>query len=254
MSGLFAYNLRMIAAKIVSVSFLTGLLGLLVYGQSAEIIMKAPKKIQTPSKIKQIIKTRITETRTVDFDGDGRLDFLVFVRTIKNGEVEDADGAVGTEIWISSTFKIVRRTRRMNAAFDDRWFVNLDEDRIPEIVYALLYDDSSEYSIYKQDLKAGKDTLLFDFNPVLVDYSRRNKMFWGYAWDVTNIKARYYRGEIQILASTSYRFDDEEEPRDGFKLRPVVFFSGKTTQPESVLSQIQDSQWRSLASLTRAVR
>ena len=217
------------------------------------LVMQFPKKIATPLKIKQLIKDKITETRTVDFDGDGKLDYLVFVRTVKKPYIADEDGAVGTETWVTSDFKIVKQERKENSSFHDRWFINLDDDPMPEVFYALLYEDSSEYSIYKQNFK-DKDTLLFDLNPVISDASRQNKNYWGYAWDISNIQARYQDGEIQILCSLKYKFEYEDELRSGQKINPVIFFTGKTTQPDSIVENIEGKQWLSLEAIIESVR
>lgn len=144
------------------------------------LVMRFPKKIATPLKIKKLIKDKITETRTVDFNGDGKLDYLVFVKTVKKLQIEDEAGTTGIETWITSGFKIVKREQRLNSAFHDRWFINLDDDPMPEVFYALLYEDSSEYSIYKQNFN-GKDKLLFNLNPVISDATRQNKNYWGFA-------------------------------------------------------------------------
>lgn len=202
----------------------------------AQSAMKAPATIPTPTKIKRLVKGNITEVKTVDFDGDGKNDYIVRVR---NGNPIDSD-VYGSEIWIDSAMKIIKREKWYNAGADFKWFINLDFDKTPEIISAFGYEDGIAYSVFKQNFKNGKDILLFQFNPVLIDDSRENKNFWGYPWDLVDVKVNRKGNYYELLCSFNHNvegdFENVETPKWQRKI-PVIFFDGKTTQPESMVDE-----------------
>ncbi len=65
---------------LISFQILLLLCFLQVIAINAQSNMKSPKKIKTPIKIRKLVKSRIAETRTVDFDGDKKADYIVFVK------------------------------------------------------------------------------------------------------------------------------------------------------------------------------
>jgi hypothetical protein len=213
--------------------------------------MREPKLIPTPVKIKRMLKSPIAETKAIDFDGDRKLDFIVYVRS----NVPIDSDVYGTEIWITSNFKIVKRTPKYNATADFKWFVNLDDDPVPEIVSAFGYEDGIEYSVSKQNLKTGHDTKLFLFNPVL---RGRGRDLWGYPWDIADIQARRKGNYFELLCSFDHDVEGDFhtiELPDWQKTVPVIFFAGESTQPETAqVEAIRTSQWLDLSSIARRAR
>lgn len=203
---------------------------------AAQTAMKSPTIIPTPAKIKRLVKGNITEVKTIDFNGDRENDFIVRVR---NNNPIDSD-VYGTEFWINSAMKIVKRETWYNASADFKWFINLDSDATPEIISAFGYEDGIAYSVFKQDFKSGKDVLLFQFSPVLVDASRERKHFWGYPWDLIDVKAKRKGNYYELLCSFNHNvegdFTNVKTPKWQRRI-PVIFFNGKTTQPDSVIDK-----------------
>jgi hypothetical protein len=199
-----------------------------------------------------MVKGNITETTTIDFDGDGRLDYIVFV---SNNEPENAD-IVGTEIWISSALKIVKRQPKYNAGADFKWFINLDNDPVPEIVSAFGYEDGIAYSIYKQNLRDKPDTLLLRFNPI-IDASNKGKYYWGYPWDISGIRAWPRGNHFEILCSFDHNVEGDflnvDIPR-WQRWIPIIFLIGKTTQPEATVNEVGTKRWMSIKEIARKVR
>jgi hypothetical protein len=239
--------------KTFSSSFRTVLILLCIpaAGVNAQTRMQTPQLIPTPTRIKQLVKGRIAETRTVDFDGDRRPDFIVYVRD----DVPIDSEVYGTEIWMTSNFRVVKRTPKYNASADFKWFINLDSDPVPEIVAAFGYEDGIEYSIYKQNFTTGKDTKLLLFNPVL---RRDGKNLWGYPWDIVDLQTRRKGNHFELLCSLDHDvkgdFENIELSR-WQKAVPVIFFAGESTQPETArVEEIRNIQWLGLQAITRRVR
>jgi len=221
----------------------------------ARTAMRAPKEIPTPARIKKLVTGQIERTTTVDFDGDGKPDFIVYVRDKRKTD-EEAD-ILGEELWITSTLKIVKRRPGSDFEYQYMWFINLDDDPIPEIITAFGYADGITYSIYKQTFGNKKeDELLLQFNPV-IDASDEGKYYWGYPWDLSDLKARRVGSHFEMLCSFDHKIEGDEGGDDNppwQRQTPVIFFEGKTTQPEATVNEVGTKKWMDLKTITRKAR
>ena len=138
-----------------------------------------PKKIAVTVNLKKCIKENIETVEEIDFTGDNIPDFLCKAKPDKSG--------IGNEYWISSEYKIIKTTKYYLDGFYYRWFINLDNDPEPEIFEAIGNEDGADYIITDQNLLIGKDTTLLYINPVIME---KDKMYWGYPWDIANIKVK----------------------------------------------------------------
>jgi len=217
----------------------------------AQTIMRAPKLIPTPARSERLVRSPVAETRAIDFDGDRKLDYIVYVRS----DVPIDSDVYGTEIWITSDFKIIKRTSKYNVAADFKWFINLDDDPTPEIVSAFGYEDGIEYSVSKQNFKTGRDTHLFSFNPVL---RGRGKDYWGYPWDIVDIHARRKGNHFELRCSFDHHVKGDFENivlPDWQKSVPVIFFDGESTQPATAkVGEIRTSRWLDISSIAGQAR
>jgi len=220
-----------------------------VIAVNAQPNMKSPKKIKTPIKIKKLVKGKIAETRIVDFDGDKKADYIVFVSDKSKGEL-------GTKLWIDSNLKTVKREEWINAGADFLWFINLDADSIPEIISAFGYEDGIDYSIYKQNFNGGEDTLLLAFNPIIVDRSRKNKIYWGYPWDISDVLDAPNGKSFELFCSFDHAIEsdggDNSHVPEWQKRVPVIFFAGITTQPEGTFGKVGLRKRLDLGAIVRA--
>jgi hypothetical protein len=222
-----------------------------VEGVGGQTIMQTPRLVNTPPQISNSISEKILETYAIDFDGDDELDFLVYIKN------ETSDEPIAFELWYASSFKLVKRVPKYISDYDYKWFINLDDDPEPEIISAYGFTDGVDYSIYDQNLAKGSDILLFRFNPVLIDSSNKQKeYYWGYPWDVTNIITRVENEVIRIRSSVNH-----DIIRDAYinipkwqQTLPVIFFEGKTTQPDIEVEAIRKVRWLTLKEIEKAVR
>jgi hypothetical protein len=221
--------------------------------------MQSPSKINTPPQIKRIVKGEIIQTQALDFDGDDKMDYLVLVKSRSAGPTDDR---IGTELWVTSDLRVVKRKPKYASDYDNIWLINLDGDRVPEVISAYGYSDGIDYAVYKQNLRGKDDTLLFYFKPVLIDPDNRTRdYYWGYPWDVTNIVLRYRNGEAEISCSLTHRIESSDvEGGDNAgvprwqQIIPAIFFDGKTTQPDISVGDIGQRQWLTLKALAERVR
>lgn len=219
----------------------------------AQQVLQSPKPVPTPTKIRKLIKGFIEATRAIDFDGDKKTDYIVSVRT--NKKVNDE--VLRYDFWVTSNFRIVKREPKFYADTDRKWFVNLDDDKVPEIVSAYGYEDGIEYSIYKQNFKSKKDTLLLMFNPVLMEDNNPKTFYWGYPWDWTDILTKRKGNYFQLFCSFDHQvegdFEVVEKPKWQRKI-PIIFVRGKSTQPDITVENIGKGQWLDLKVIAVRVR
>ena len=204
--------------------------------------MKSPKKIKAPVKIRKLVKGKIAETRTVDFDGDKKADYIISVE-------DKTEGELGEKFWINSKLEIVKTQSWNYIETDFLWFIDLDGDSIPEIISASGFEDGIDYSIYKQNFNGQEDTLLLVFNPVIIDGSRGKKTYWGYPWDISDVLVKSNGGKFELFCSFNHKIvtggddGDNSNVPEWQKRVPVILFSGRTTQPQMTVAEIETRKW-----------
>lgn len=201
------------------------------------LVFNQAKGIPTNPRLQNMIKETIDSVETIDFTGDQVLDYIVRTGGDKN--------SIGLEYWISSDYKIIKKTKYYLDAFHYRWFINLDDDPEPEIYDAVGEEDGADYTIQDQNLITGKDTILLYINPVIIEDGIK---YWGYPWDISNIKAIKNQHQVQLYCSLSHEIIRdgawETDPKHQSQM-PVIFFDGHHTQ-DFHPKNVKNMQWLTL--------
>ncbi|MBT30569.1 MAG: hypothetical protein CMO01_12995 [Thalassobius sp.] len=213
------------------------------------IIAKAQGFIATdtllviPPELTEMINGEIKSSFSIDFTGDGKVDYLVTAAS--EGKLNDEV----KEYWITSSFELFREKKKFNADIEYYHFVNLDQDPEPEIFSAIGYEDGIDYGFFDLNIKLGTEELIFYFNPVIIE---NDKYYWGYPWDIGDLIIKKNSEGILIQSSV-----DHHIIRDGnitFPSNqphfPVIFFSGNHTQPYEV-TEIKSMNWLTIEELKR---
>ncbi len=223
--------------KLITISILI-LISNLIQGQG----FVKMDTIKNPTELKEIFSGLDFQTIQVDFNGDGLRDYIC--QPDYKTELIDPH----KEIWINSDFKIVKSVEKYWMDYDFFWFVNIDSDPEPEIFSATGYSDGIDYCFIDQDLKTGKDSILFYFNPVILDSDNE---YWGYPWDIKDILVKLENGQVKVKCSL-----DHDIKRDGEITRPnsqsqfpVICFTGKSTQPNINVGQINGFEWLTISEI-----
>ncbi len=139
-----------------------------------------------------------------------------------------------------------------------QWFVNLDNDPEPEIISASGFEDGVDYSIYDLNVHDYTDSLLFRFNPVLLDSSvKSGTYFWGYPRDISHILTRDKNSKLEIYCSFDHNISRHFEEIDipGWQyILPVIFFTGNSSQPAIKVEKIKSAEWLSLEEIAKRIR
>jgi hypothetical protein len=192
--------------------------------------------IKNPTELKDVSSGRKFQTIHVDFDGDGLKEYICQTDP-KTGMIDQHN-----EIWIDSDFKKVKSIEKDRDGYDFFRFVNIDSDSEPEIFSATGYPEGMDYCFIDQDLKSGKDVIMFYFNPVILDSENR---YWGYPWDITDILLKLENGQVKVKCSLDHDIEMEGEvtrPETQSQC-PVICFSGKSTQPGVKVGRINGFEW-----------
>ncbi len=221
--------------------------------------MVAPTSCEPPEWLPAIV-AGLTRCECVDFSGDGNLDFVALGASSSppglSGEVP-----LGDEFWITSERRVV--VSQTLWAFDHRyrWFARLSGRSQPEIISATGFSDGIDYTVQRLDLTSGRFSVLFFFYPVLVETD--GHQYHGYPWDLTDIlvsgpaKAPRLRAALRPR-SQSARSDasDGDGDNEGMPASqrqvPMLFFSGRSTQPDLAALGPHKTHPYSFAALVRA--
>ena len=100
-------------------------------------------------------------------------------------------------------------------------------------------EDSIEYAFYARE-ESGYLKLL-DILPVLEDPSRPGQLFWGYPWDIADIKLTPAGERVAFLGTFDHQLStvDEDGARVRLSNRPAILFVGRTTQPEASVASLR---------------
>lgn len=192
--------------------------------------------IENPTELNGTFAGLDFQTIHVDFNGDGLKDYIC--QPDYKTELIDPH----KEIWINSDFKKVKSIEKYWMDYDFFWFVNIDSDPEPEIFSATGYSDGIDYCFIDQDLKTGENSILFYFNPVILD---SDKKYWGYPWDIKDLMIKIESGQVKIKCSLDHKIerDGEISRPDSQSQFPVICFTGKSTQPNINIGQINGFEW-----------
>jgi hypothetical protein len=214
-------------------------------------ILDKQKDIDSTKEKKEDIKElankvnlKIESVEKIDFDGDGTKDFIC--KGIVNQQ------GLQNEYWIDSNFKIVKNKLVSIYGRLYRQYINLDEDKEPEIFEVDVYDDGADYVILDQNLKTGKDKIVMYYNPVIIE---NNNYYWGYPWDVTSIMSKEENGQVKLYCSLNHNIErdgNEESYPKHQKQMPVIFFNGKHTQ-EGNEKKISNLKWLTLQEIVKLI-
>lgn len=205
----------------------------------------SPKKIPATKELLNYLGEKIEKTETIDFNGDGILDYICQTKADSLG--------IGNEYWISSDYKTIKKTKCYSDGFYYRWFINLDNDPEPEMFEVIGDEDGADYIITDQNLVTGKNTTLQYINPIIIE---NDKKYWGYAWDIKSIIARTNGTVTELFCSLNHtiiRDGNEEYDPKHQKQMPVLFFTGHHTQ-ESGDHDIQKAQWLTLEEIIKRTK
>lgn len=200
-----------------------------------------------PRQIDDLVKGSVKHVLGIDITGDGEKDYVVEL------DQDQESGIDYCRYWLRSDFSILRKEVCFGPSIDYVRFVNLDSDPEPEIYSATGFEDGIDYAIYDQDLKTGKQKLLFYFFPVL---AHDGNDYWGYPWDVEGILQRTENGEVRLFVSLDHDISDDGEITftDDQRLYPVVFFSGDSSSFELKGDRISDRKWMTLKEIQAALK
>ena len=95
------------------------------------------------------------------------------------------------------------------------------------------YEDGGDWSFFRRG-DDGKYTRLFSVYPAMRDARRPGLLFWGYAWDITDIALSEEPGPLRLLVNFdhSYQYDGNWQPEPWQNSVPYVLFTGSATQPD----------------------
>jgi hypothetical protein len=199
---------------------------------------------QLPDDFKALVKGCTRRVYRVDFNGDGKQDFICEHEEVQRDSIEL------WETWITSDKEIKIIQTAFEGDVDYFWFVNLDKDPEPEYFSATGFEDGVDYAFYDQDPKTGFLELLFYFDPIIIE---NGKHFWGYPWDIKDIIVKKEAGNIYLRSSIDHDIvrDDADLalPADTTKKFPAICFSGHSTQPFIKVGEIRKIKWRTIDQL-----
>ena len=173
---------------------------------------------------------KIISIEKKDFTGNGKDDFIC--------TVEETDKRL-VEHWLSDSYKRVNYSFGLSFSINHRWFVQLDEDKELEVIFAQGYEDGIDYFV--SDFKNGRYRRLFYFNPII---KNGDSLTWGHPWEIEKVIVK----QQKLLASfqSNIERDDTFLMRKRQKTLPNIFFEGNVTDYSLDDMKVEEPQFYSL--------
>ena len=177
-----------------------------------------PIEVSLEKKIPQDLV--VDKIEHLNFDNDKEIETII--------TASDSTASYIYEFWFKKD-KLFNKIVYPWVSINYKWFVNIDDDNLHEIIRAQGYEDGINYAIY--DIVENNHEPLLFFTPLLMDEEYPNNYFWGYPWDITSIIINNQK-EILISLDSSIEREDDFTLAPKQKKLPIIFFQGKSTQPE----------------------
>jgi hypothetical protein len=211
----------------------------------------SPVEIETPYRLVNMHHDSITHTYSVDFNGDKKADYISIKKNILNTE------PYATEYWYNSDFSLYRKVDLFNMDYDIKYFINLDNDSIPEILRAQGYSDGIDYFFTKQNIKNKNESVLFYFNPIIKSVNNDTLVYyWGYPWTLDSIFLLSKKNEIKLLCSLNHSITRDGEifrPKNQV-IFPAILFSGEPKSNFEYTEKISQVEWLTLDSIIEMIK
>jgi hypothetical protein len=192
-----------------------------------------------PPQLNGVIPGNFVRGFMVDFDGDGKKDYICWLTQSET---------VTHEYWVTADLRLTKTIPKYDQEYDYLWLINLDDDPEAEIVRAIGYEDGIDYSLLDPDGTGAKENLICYFNPVIID---GNAYYWGYPWDIIEI-ITFQANDIVFLQATldhSIQRDGQVViPRSPAKF-PAIFFIGQPTHQDMTVTEIKKIGWLTMDDL-----
>lgn len=172
----------------------------------------------------------IDKTEHLNIDNDKEIEIII--------TASDKEYSKIYEFWFKKN-KLLKKIVYPWVSINHKWFVNLDNDDLYEIIRAQGYEDGIDYAIY--DIVDNNHKSLLFFTPMLIDEEYPNSIFWGYPWDINSVVINNQKKLLVSLDHSIEREDDFNLTVNQKRL-PLIFFQGKSTQPEFKFDKHQINQ------------
>ena len=210
-----------------------------LFGQG---FIKSDTLSEYPTQISERISGSISMVRTIDFNGDNLLDYIISV----------VEGDDNYRYWILSDFQLIRKEKDYSEDYYFEYYVNIDDDIELEVFVASGYEDGIDYAFYDFDIHKSKKTLLFLFNPIIIV---NDNYYWGYPWNIEDIILKTTDSNIlKIHSSLNHNIirDGNITFPNNQKIFPIIFFQGKK-KDKPIIDSIQDSSWLTLTEIKKMI-
>ncbi|WP_299181578.1 hypothetical protein [uncultured Aquimarina sp.] len=161
----------------------------------------------------------IDKVEKLNFDNDKELETII--------TASDDTYSQLYEFWFKKG-ELLRKIEYPWVSINYKWIIDIDHDDLHEIIRAQGYEDGINYGIY--DIVDNNHKSLLFFTPIITDENFPNDLFWGYPWDIDSIIINEDK-ELLVSLDHSIEREDDYDLTVSQKTLPVIFFKGKSTQP-----------------------
>lgn len=211
-----------------------------------QLFLNPQQSIEIPNYLQDIVKDRLIRVERVDFTGDGKLDYICYSTYGKDSKAH--------EYWVTNNFQIYFQ-RAFNYEVNEVRFLDLDNDKIPEVLSVFGNSRHISYALLKNIIKNNRFDTLFFFIPVILT---KNNYYSSYVRGIDFIYLRKLPGKQNFALNVTFQHllkrSKKSEGMRKQKYLPLVLFGGTGIKEIDKTKILEDFRWHNLAEISSQIR
>lgn len=211
-----------------------------------QLAFNAQQSIEIPPELQELTKEQLIRVERVDFTGDGKADYICYSGYGKDSRAH--------EYWVTNNYQIYYQ-RAFNYEVNEVRFLDLDSDKLPEILSVFGNSRQISYAFIKRNPKLNSFDTLFFFIPVILN---KNNYYSAYVRGIDFVYLRKLPGKHNFAFNVAFQHflkrSKKSEAMRKQKYLPLILFGGTGVKELEKEKIAETFDWHSLEEIDARIK